>query len=281
MKIGKIILDIEPRNHLKRDCGGDVSKLRIGIAGIKFLEQYKFLFFDEANIDGLRNVLFDADEIIGFNLVGHNGLDYKMLENYGISTESLILKTFDLMTLMIRVFGSYKNMSLDNIVKNTFGVKKKKTRRANYKLIQSNRIDEVKNNLKHELKLIEKLYLRVISGGIVRFRLPSGLIDEHELPPLGGMFPEPGEEIIEPYDLPIIGGPRLQIKDIYEEVIKCKKCKKHWRIKSVCYYGDTMPQKVFCPNCGNFLIEVRSSLFGEDPIISEESINHQKINKVW
>ena len=39
-----IILDIESRNHLEKDCGGDVSKLKIGIAGIKFFSQDKMTF---------------------------------------------------------------------------------------------------------------------------------------------------------------------------------------------------------------------------------------------
>ncbi len=263
-----IILDIESRNHLEKDCGGDVSKLKIGIAGIKFFGQDKFLFFDESNIDELENILLDVDEIIGFNLVGHNGLDYKMLENYRICVEPLIPKTFDLMTVMIRTFGSYKGLSLDNIAENTFGINKKNTKKATYKLIQSKQIEKVKDNLKHELRIIEMLYLIVVNGGVMRFRTSLGLIDEHELPPLAGIFPEIGEEIIEPYDFPV-GGMRLQIKDKFEDVVRCEKCKKHWRIKSICYYGDTMPQKLYCPKCGNFLIEVRASMFGEQTKISE------------
>jgi len=263
-----IILDIESRNHLEKDCGGDVSKLKIGIVGIKFFGEDKFLFFDESNIDELENILLDVDEIIGFNLVGHNGLDYKMLENYGICVELLIPKTFDLMTVMIRTFGSYKGLSLDNIAEYTFGIKKKNTKKANYKLIQSKQIEKVKDNLKHELRIIEMLYLSVVNGGVVRFRTSLGLIDEHELPPLGGIFPEIGEEIIEPYDLPA-GGMRLQIKDKFEDVVRCEKCKKYWRIKSVCYYGDTMHQKIYCPKCGNFLSEIKANMFGEQTKISE------------
>lgn len=182
--------------------------------------------------------------------------------------ELLIPKTFDLMTVMIRTFGSYKGLSLDNIAEYTFGIKKKNTKKANYKLIQSKQIEKVKGNLKHELRIIEMLYLSVVNGYVVRFRTSLGLIDEHELLPLGGIFPEIGEEIIEPYDLPA-GGMRLQIKDKFEDVVRCEKCKKYWRIKSVYYYGDTMPQKIYCPKCGNFLSEVKANMFGEQVKISE------------
>jgi len=263
-----IILDIESRNHLEKDCGGDVSKLKIGLAGIKFCSNDEFLFFDETNIDELEDILLEANEIIGFNLVGHNGLDYRMLENYDICTTLLIPKTFDLMTEMIRSFGSYKGMSLGNITENTFGIKKKYSKKANYKLIRSNHIEEVKDNLKHELRIIEALYLVVVNGGIVSFRTPLGLIDEHELSPLGGIYPEIGEEIIEPYDLPV-GGMRLQIKEKFEDVVRCEKCRKYWKVKSVCYYGDTMPQKVYCQKCGNFLINVKANMFGEQTKINE------------
>lgn len=262
------ILDIEPRNHLEKDCDGDVLKLKLGIAGIKFFNKDRFLFFDETNIDELEDVLLDADIVIGYNLVGHNGLDYKILENYGIFIEPLIPKTFDLMTTIIRTFGSYKGISLDNIAENTFGIKKKNTKKANYKLIQSKQIDKVESNLKLELTIIEMLYKRVLAGGIVKFKTPFGLIDEHELPPFAGIFPNIDEEITEPYDLPLVGL-RLQIKDKSEKTVRCKKCKKYWRIKSICYYGDTISQKVHCPMCGNLLTNVSSNMFREQPKISE------------
>ncbi len=258
----KVILDIESRNHLMKDCNGDVSKLVLGVAGIKYLSQDKFLYYDETNINDLESVLINAGEIIGFNLVGHNGLDYRMLENCGVHVEELVPKTFDLMTAMIRSFGSYKDLSLQNLAEHTFGIKKKATRASNYRLIQSNQIERVKANLAHELTLIERLYLRVLRGGVVRFKTSWGLIDEHELAPFAGYLPGFGEEVIEPYDFPF-AGMRLQIKEKSDDVVTCSNCHKSWRVKSVCYYGDTGPEKVYCPKCGNFLIEVRSSLLGE------------------
>jgi len=264
-----LIFDIESRNHLEKDCVGDFSKLELGLAGIKILGKDKFLFFDESNINDLKNILTEADGIVGFNLVGHNGLDYKILKNYGICVESLIPKTFDLMTVMIRAFGSYKNMNLNNISEHTLGIKKKKINKSNYKLIQNKQFEKVKENLKHELVIIECLLITVLNGGIVRFKTPSGLIDEHELPPLGGIFPEFGEEIIQPYDFPV-GGMRLQIKDKIEEVVKCNKCNLYWRITSVSYYGDTMPDKIYCPDCDSFLIQVKSNLFGEQTKIRKK-----------
>jgi hypothetical protein len=263
----QVILDIESKNHLQKECGGDPSKLLIGLAGVKYVGEDKFEFFDESNLDELKNLLENAELIIGFNLVGHNGLDYKMLENHGINIEPLLAKTYDIMTVLIRTFGSFKGLSLDNIARNTFDIPKKKSKGANYKLIQSGQIEEVKINLKHELEVIEKLFLRITGGGLINFETSWRLIDEHELPFLNG-FPQIGEEIVEPYDFPF-AGMRLQIKEIFDKVVECKKCKRSWRIKSICYYGDTMSEKVYCPNCGNILTEVRTSLFGEPISILE------------
>lgn len=262
-----IILDIEARNHLQKDCGGDVSELRVGLAGVKALGKNEFLFFDEVSLDRLERILLGANQIIGFNLVGHDGLDYKMLENYGIDVDEMIPKTYDLMTALIRSFGSYEGLSLDNIARHTFGIRRKTSRKANYRLIQSNRIEEVKANLKNELRIIEKLYFWVAQGKIVRFKTSWGLVDQHELPPFAGFRPEAGEDIIAPYDFPF-AGMRLQIKDRTDDIILCKQCNKRWRITSVCYYGDTMAEDVYCPNCNNFLVEVRSSLLGEPVRIS-------------
>lgn len=268
MNEGSIILDIESRNHLQKDCGGDASKLRIGLAGVKALGKGEFLFFDESDIDELERMLLEADQIIGFNLVGHNGLDYKMLENYGIFVDEMIPKTYDLMTSLIRSFGSYEGLSLDNIAEHTFGTTRKTKKKANYKLIQNGQIEEVKANLKNELSIIEKLYFWIVQGKIVRFKTSWGLVDQHVLPPLAGFEPEAGEDIISPYDFPF-AGMRLQIKDLGNEVVLCRRCGKRWQITSVCYYGDTMPEDVYCPNCGNFLAEVRSSLLGEPVKIRE------------
>lgn len=267
---GPIILDIESRNHLQKDCGGDFSKLLIGLTGIKYLEKDTFIFVDENNIMELEHYLKSSSLIIGYNLVGHNGLDYKMLQNYGIDTSSFMKKTYDIMTVLIRTFGSYKGLSLDNIALNTFHIPKKKKKKANYKLLQNGQTELVKANLKRELELIEKLFLRIRSGGLVNFKTSSQLIDEHEIPFFEG-FPEINEDVIEPYDFPI-GGMRLQIKEKVDKVIKCKKCNRIWQIKSITYYGDTMHEKVFCPHCNHYLTELRSNLFGEQITIMEKAI---------
>lgn len=262
-----IIFDTEPINHLHKDCGGDVSKLKLGLAGIKFLQENKFEFYEGSCIGKLRDKLLFAEYIIGFNLIGHNGLDYKILENHGMDIKPLFKKTYDLMTAMVRTFGSYQDMSLDNIINNTFGIRKKHSNKANYKLLRSGRIDEVKQNLQHELKVIEKLFLHICKEEPIQFETSMGLIDKHEISFFAGFYPEFGEGITKPYDFPI-GGMRLQIKEMFDEVIKCNKCKRVWRIKSVSYYGDTLSQKVNCPVCTNFLIEVNTSLLGGEVEVS-------------
>ena len=263
-----IILDIESRNHLQKDCGGDVTRLRMGLAGIKTVGREEYLFFDESNVIQLERVLLEAGQIVGFNLVGHNGLDYRMLENYGIAVDNMIPKTYDLMTSLIRSFGSYEGLSLDNIAEHTFGIRAKTHKRANYRLIQANQLEEVKTNLKHELNIIERLYFRMVQGELVMFKTSWGAIDQHSLPPLAGFHPEAGEEISSPYDFPF-AGMRLQIKDRSDEVVLCRQCAKRWRIISICYYGDTGPENVYCPNCSSFLVQVRSSLLGEPVKICE------------
>lgn len=265
-----VILDIESFNHLKKDCDDDPSKLIIGLVGIKYLGKEKFDFFEKENLNELEVILSNANLIIGYNLVGHNGLDYKMLQNYGFNTKKLLSKTYDIMTVLIRTFGSFKGMSLDNILKSTFDISKKKSKKANYKLIQSGQIDKVKKNLKHELTMIEKLFLRITSGSSINFMTSWHLLDEHELPFYNG-FPIENEEIVEPLDVPI-AGMRLQIKDTFNDIVFCKSCNKSWKVKSICYYGDTMSQKIYCPHCNNYLIEVRTNIFGEEIGIIENTV---------
>ena len=126
-----IILDVEPGNHLKKDCEGDASQLRLGLIGVKIFGKEEYRFFDETNLEDLRTLLLGADDIVGFNLVGHNGLDYQILSNCSIPTEFLVPKTFDIMSAMIRAFGSFEGFSLDNLAEHTLKMKKKKTKAAN------------------------------------------------------------------------------------------------------------------------------------------------------
>ncbi|MFH0869753.1 MAG: hypothetical protein V1866_01705 [archaeon] len=257
----KIIIDIEFANHLEKDCSGNISKLKIGLIGIKYLQKDKYQFFDSSQLDLLKKLLQNAELIIGHNLVGYNGWDYKVLENNGINIKKLLPKTYDTMTAFIRTFGSYKQMSLDSISQHTFNSQKKKYSGANYRLLNAGQIDKVKENLKLELNLIEKLFLRMASGGIVNFETSAGLIDEHEMPPLSGFVPQNDEKIIEPYDFPF-GGMRLQIKEMFDKVLMCEKCKQSFHVISASYYGDSSSEEIICPNCGKHLASVPSSMFG-------------------
>lgn len=263
LTIMKVVLDIESSNHLKRECNGDVTKLKIGIAGIKVLSKNEYYFFNETNIADIEGFLLEADEIIGYNLMSAGGLDYPMLKNYHIAVDLFKNKTYDLMELMIESFGHYSNFSLNNIITHTLRVEKKKYKQSNYKLIRNGKIEKVKENLKHELEIIEMLYLHLEDGGLLRFQTPGGLIEEHEVPFLMGYFPDENKELIENYDMPLTGM-RLQIKEVFKDIVKCKKCHSNWRIQSICYFGDTMSEDVFCPNCKELLINVRTSFMGPD-----------------
>ena len=246
----------------------DVTKLKIGLVGIKDVLEKRYYFYYENEINELSEILNNSEVIVGYNLVGHNGLDYKMLENYGINTSKLNEKTLDLMTTMIRAFGSYKSMSLANFAEHTFNIKKKKSKKANYKLIKNNQFDEVKENLTHELDIIEMLLVRIIDGGIIRFKTYAGLIDEHELSPMSGFYPVYEEDIIDPYELPF-AGIQMQIKRRYDFDMECSNCKKNWNIKSVSYFGDSSTDKIFCPNCKEFMTDVGSNLMGNMPEVTE------------
>ena len=255
-----IVFDVEARNHLEKECQGDVTKLRIGVAGVKFFRGDEYRFFEESQIQELARVLAEARFIIGFNLVGHNGFDYVMLENNGIDVQNLMPKTYDIMTVLIRSFGSYSDMSLDNIACHTLGITKPKIKKGKYKLVQAGRIDEVCSSLKEELRIIETLFLHIMEGREIRFKTPAGIIDEHLLPPFDAV-PRKGEDVIKPYDMPL-AGMRLQIKSVYDQVISCKKCARCWRVTATCYFGDTTSEDIFCQSCGAFLVRVRTSLKG-------------------
>jgi hypothetical protein len=266
----EIILDVESSNHLKKDCYGDYTKLRLGYTGIKHFGKESYKFFKENDVEELKIFLYNTGLIIGFNLVGFNGLDYKILENDGIKLELLMSKTYDIMSLLIRTFGSYNYMDLNNVAFHTLGVKKKKHKKSIYKMIQAGNYNKVEENVKNELTIIESIFRVIREGGIIKFKTPAGLIDEHEMLESDGFFPEYDEEQIAPYDFPL-AGMRLPIKNRYDFIEKCKNCNKLWRIRSISYYGDTMQVKVFCPKCNGFLTKTNSNALGRDIIIEEKT----------
>lgn len=260
----EIIFDIETSNHLQKDCNGDKKLLRLGLAGVLPLEGNKALFFTEENLKQLADLLKSSAGIIGFNLTG--GFDYTVLENYKIRTKMLRKKTIDLMPSLIKTFGSYKNLDLDNIAEHTLGKTKMKVK-ARYKLVKSDP-DRLKLVLEDELKLIRELYRHIVSERPISFKNKTGFIDEHEVYLSEGVDCPPKEDMVDHYEFPF-AGMTLEIKEEFKKVVKCGKCKRKWSITSRSYYGDTMREKVKCPNCGNEVVEVPSSLMGPNPQITE------------
>jgi len=263
----KLILDIESSNHLHKECDGDVSLLRIGVAGVKVVDEETYRFFTEDTIHEIEALLLEADEIIGFNLVSSGGLDYQMLRNHDVAVEFFSENTFDIMEIFIESFGNFSYFSLENIAEHTLGLPKKKRKNSNYKLIRNGHIDKVKDNLKHELGVIEKLYLHLLKGGQARFKTPGGLVNEHDVNFLLGYNPESKKELCDNYDF--IGSIRLQLKDTFDEIVMCEKCESRWRIKSSSYFGDTMKDDVHCGSCGTFLVTVPSNFSGP-PLIMDK-----------
>lgn len=262
-----VILDIESKNHLKKDCRGDFSKLEFGLAGIKAFKKDSFKFFGSKDLKKLENLLNNSRLIVGYNLVQSGGIDFQMLENSGIPTNRWLSKTYDLMSTMVRSFGSFEEMSLDNISKKTLKKNKKHGKTANYKLLQQGNVETVKQRLKNELKIIEELFIKVFEGHIIDFDLKNSIHPGFELNPLLGFEPDFEEEIIESQDRP---WGRTEIKRKIDEIRICKNCKSKWRVRSVSYYGDTTHEEIFCPECKASLGEVSSSHIG--PLVSLEKL---------
>ena len=157
-----VFFDIETKQLIPSN--GDLSGLEIAIAGVK--HGSNDFFFQENEVDNLLASLQKADLIVGHNILR---FDYIILKKYAKPEliESLKPKTFDMHFELDRLTGRW--ISLDDLAKRNVGMTKTVDSKLIPQMWQMGKRDEVKEYLKNDLNMTEKVYLHAKTQGKLKY----------------------------------------------------------------------------------------------------------------
>ena len=149
-----IILDVETRQGFRKKP--DVFQFGMSVGGTYSYRLRQYDFFYEDDMDGLIDVLDEADIVVGYNLYRY---DYCVLAGECNNKSNVFrLPTFDIMQHVFTMTG-YR-VTMNNIYKHTYELphnKKKEDVKA-IDLYEQDRMDELEDYLKHDLWITQQIF---------------------------------------------------------------------------------------------------------------------------
>ena len=146
-----VVFDVETQ-HIFREVGGDVKKLRISVAGIYDYATDSFQTFMETELSGFFALLENASVIVGFNT---NHFDLPVLSPYYVGN-LMDLPGLDIMESVEHHLGH--RLSLDDLVQETLGAKKEGHGLLAIDFFREGKIDELKTYCLSDVRLTRDLY---------------------------------------------------------------------------------------------------------------------------
>lgn len=166
-----IYLDTETQYLMTEFKGGwknldNFKKIKIAELGI--LRDNVHTFFNEENINLLRDELSDAELIVGHNIIQ---FDYEVLKHYIPREEMfrIIIKSFDTMLEFDKLTGDGGWVSLDDIARRNFGMNKTEDSIKIPQMWREGKHEEVKNYLLNDLKMTEQFFLHGRKGHTFKY----------------------------------------------------------------------------------------------------------------
>lgn len=162
-----VVIDFETQ-HIFREVGGDVSKLRISVAGLYDYATDTYHTIMEDQIKTIFPLLENASEIIGFNSVH---FDLPVLNPYYVG-DLLELPSLDLMHAVESHLGH--RVSLDDLLKETLGTQKTGHGLLAVDYFHEGKIDELKKYCIADVRLTRELYEYGKEHGEIFFKSAGG-----------------------------------------------------------------------------------------------------------
>ncbi|KKU82341.1 MAG: DEAD/DEAH box helicase [Parcubacteria group bacterium GW2011_GWA2_47_8] len=189
----KLFLDVETQKSF-RDVGGrrNMNDLKVSVAGAyaDWLDEY--LTFEEDQLSGLERIIKEADQIIGFNILG---FDYLVLQPY-FETQLSALDTFDILQHVERFLG-YR-LSLNHLAKHTLGKEKSGHGLEAIELYARGEMNKLKNYVLDDVRLTYELYKYGIDSGYLAYQ-PRGVFRTFSIPALWSRSKD-HDEIVEVFE---------------------------------------------------------------------------------
>lgn len=175
-----VVLDVETQRTF-RDVGGyDPRKLKISVAGLYDYATDKFQTFIEAELSKLFPYLENASMVIGFNIID---FDLPALNPYYVG-DLTKFTSLDLLKVVEKSLGF--RISLDDLARETLGVKKSGHGLLAIEYFKSGQWEKLKQYCLSDVELTRNLYEYGKQHGKVFYNTHTG---RREIPVVWGSTP--------------------------------------------------------------------------------------------
>ncbi|MFC1622679.1 ribonuclease H-like domain-containing protein [Patescibacteria group bacterium] len=162
----KLVLDIETQNSFQ-EVGGksNLSALKISLVGLYNYADNSYQTFLENELDKLKELLNQAELVIGYNLLG---FDYPILQNYLKEINFSGIKTLDIFEKVNNYLG-YR-IKLESVAQGSLGLGKSGTGLDAIKYWQTGDIENLKKYCLQDVKITKDVYEYGVKNQEVKFK---------------------------------------------------------------------------------------------------------------
>lgn len=145
-----LVFDIETQKGFDEISNISEMGVAVAVSCSSLTQDYKY--FTENNVQELITDLFNADYVVGYNIIN---FDYSVLKGY-TNKDFNTIKTIDMMRIVQKSLGF--RPKLDNLLEATFGEKKTADGLQSLRWFKQGRIDLIKEYCYHDVRLTKALY---------------------------------------------------------------------------------------------------------------------------
>jgi len=166
--MSKPVVIVFETQHIFREVGGDIAKLKISVAGLYDYATDSYKTFMEDEINKIFPYLESASQIIGFNIVH---FDLPVLNPYYVGN-LFDLSSLDLMHAVEEHLGH--RVGLDDLLRETLGSKKEGHGLLAIDYYREGRFEKLKKYCLSDVRLTRELYEYGKENGKIYFKSASG-----------------------------------------------------------------------------------------------------------
>jgi len=163
--LNKIVLDLETQKSFE-DVGGFGKNhlLKVSVCGVYSYKDDKYFCFAENEMRELEDMLSQADEIIGFNIIN---FDFVVLQPY-LNFKLSAAPSLDILTEVEKIIGH--RVKLDNLAQTTLGVGKSGDGLMALKLWKEGKIKELKKYCLDDVRLTKEIYDYALKNSKLKYK---------------------------------------------------------------------------------------------------------------
>lgn len=163
--LNKLVLDLETQKDFAEVGGRNRHHLlRVSLAGIYLYNSDAYESFLEKDLHKLGELLVEADQVIGFNVLQ---FDYAVLQPY-VNFSLKSLPTLDILVEIEKVLGH--RLSLDSLATATLGAGKTGTGLNAIRLWRAGQLEKLREYCLNDVKLTRQIYEHGVRHGKLLYK---------------------------------------------------------------------------------------------------------------